>query len=131
MKGDAEAKSDAELDRAASSRVSPPGNEDLLFVPQSPDTQRERRSAAAVSLISSAANDHDVAEAAKTLRNSEGLETVKFPKPSFSRMATGLFVHAVVTMTSGKLSPFTSRDVICSPPVGAVMPTVCPLPPLR
>jgi hypothetical protein len=36
VKGEAEAKSDAELDRAASSRVSPLGNEDLLALPQSP-----------------------------------------------------------------------------------------------
>ena len=131
MKGKTEAKRNAELDRAASTRVSLLGNEDLPSVRQSPGTLRGRRSAAATSLISSAANVHDVSEAVKALRNSEGLEAVKFPKPSFRRMATGLFVHAVVTMTSGKLSPLTSREVICSPPVGAVIPTVCALPPLK
>jgi hypothetical protein len=67
MKGEAEAKSDAELDRRASSRVISLGNEELLSVRQSPDTQRERRSATAASLISCAANVHEVSEAVKTL----------------------------------------------------------------
>ena len=76
------------------------------------------------SLISSALDAQLVSAAAKALKYLEGLTSVKFPKPSFNRMTIGLFVHAVVTTTSGKLSPFTSRDVICSPPVGAVMPKV-------
>jgi hypothetical protein len=67
MKGEAEAESDAGLGRTARNRLGPPGSEDILSVPQSPDTQRDRRSAAAASLISSAANVHDVSEAAKAL----------------------------------------------------------------
>ena len=66
MKGKAEAKSDAELDRAAGSRISPLGNEDLPSVRQSPGTQRERKSAA-TSLIVSAAKLHDVSESVKAL----------------------------------------------------------------
>lgn len=67
MKGETEGKSDPEPDRRASRRVISLGNEDLRSVRQSPDTQRERRSAAAASLISSAAKVHDVSEAVKAL----------------------------------------------------------------
>jgi hypothetical protein len=67
MKGKTEAKSDAELDRAARSRVDLLGNEDLPSVRKSPGTQREIKSTAASSLISSAANDHVVSEAVKAL----------------------------------------------------------------
>ena len=101
----------------------------LLCDGQLEGTQRERSSA--VSLISSVAAVHEVWESIKAFWNSAGLAGVKFPKPSFKRIATGLSVQAGVTMTSGKLSPFTSRDMICNPPLGAVMPTICPAPPLR
>ena len=83
------------------------------------------------SLISSAASVQDVPEPSKAPRNSDRLELVKFPRPSFKRTATGVFDHADVTITSGKLSPFTSREVICSPPVGAVMATLLLGPPLN
>ena len=66
MKGETEAKNDAKLDRGARNRVIPLGGADLVTFRQSPDTQRKRRSAA-VSLISSAANVHDISEAAKAL----------------------------------------------------------------
>jgi len=82
------------------------------------------------SLISSAASVQVAPELLKALRNSDGLELVKFPTPSFKRTATGVFDHADVTITSGKLSPFTSRELICSPPVGAVMATLLLGPPL-
>src|ERR1700724_2124004 len=72
----------------------------------------------------------DSLEVWKAAGNADGSEALKFPRPSFRRTATGRFVHVVVTTTSRKLSPFTSRDVIWSPPVGAVMPRVCRDPPL-
>jgi hypothetical protein len=67
MKGKTEAKRDAELDRTAKSRLAPLGKQDPLSVPESPATQRAKRSAAAASLISFAAGVHDVSGAAKAL----------------------------------------------------------------
>ena len=64
MKDETEAKSGAKVDRGARSRVVPLGGTDLVTFRQSSDTQRKRRSAA-VSLISSAANVHDISEAVK------------------------------------------------------------------
>jgi hypothetical protein len=86
---------------------------------------------ALASLTSSDAAVQQVVGDAKAFGNSEGFEGVKFPKPSFKRMATGWFVHAVVTTTSGKLSPFTSTEAIWRPPAGAVMPTIRPTPALK
>src|SRR6266849_238717 len=87
---------------------------------QSPVGLRERRTAVA-SLVSSVVEAQDFSEGVKAPGNADGLEALKFPCPSFKRSATGWFVHALVTMTSRKLSPFTSRDVIWSPPASAVM----------
>jgi hypothetical protein len=67
MKGEAEARIDAVPDRVAISTVIPLGNKDLRSFWQSPETPRERSSAAAVSLISSVANVHDISEAVKAL----------------------------------------------------------------
>ena len=67
MKGEAEARIDAVPDRAAISAVIPLGNKDLRCFWQSPGTPRERSSAAVASLISSAANVHDISEAEKAL----------------------------------------------------------------
>jgi len=47
MKGETEVKGDAALDRGASARVISLGDKDLLFLRQSPGTQRERRTALA------------------------------------------------------------------------------------
>src|SRR5713101_1117655 len=96
---------------------------------QSPVGLRERRTAVA-SLSSSVVQAQDFSEVVKAPGNADGLEALKFPRPSFSKTATGWFVHAVVMMTSRKSSPFTSRDVSWSPPIGAVIPRVCRDPPL-
>ena len=66
MKGETEVKGDAALDRGASARVISLGDKDLLFLRQSPGTQRERRTALA-SLISSVADVQEVADATKAL----------------------------------------------------------------
>src|SRR5713226_6417488 len=115
--------------RRTSSPVTFRGDENLLPSGQFPVGWRERRTAVA-SLSSSVVQAQDFSEVVKAPGNADGLEALKFPRPSFSKTATGWFVHAVVMMTSRKSSPFTSRDVSWSPPIGAVIPRVCRDPPL-
>ena len=60
--------------------------------------------------------------------NAAASSRANFPWPSFSRTATGRWSSAVLTTTSVKLSPFTSREASRNPPAGAVIPMDCPVP---
>src|ERR1700722_1835345 len=74
-----------------------------------PASNRES-SAAAESRISLLVEASDELESGNAPGNCSGLNSLKLPCPSFNRTATGRLVHAVVTITSGQSSPFTSRE---------------------
>ena len=57
--------------------------------------------------------------------NAEGSEAVKVPAPSLTKTATGQLDPAVVTTTSKKSSPFTSRELRSRPPTGAARSMFC------
>src|ERR1700687_198511 len=80
------------------------------------------------SFIATARAFHSRSTLHTAVETADGASRVNIPCPSFKRTATGRLVHAVVTTTSRKLSPLTSRETICSPPEGAETPMGCPSP---
>ena len=107
------------------SKITPLGSslaaETLWLGLQSPDA----RMIAAASLIWTLAEPQDASYLQTVAGKEVGSCTVKFPCPSFRSTAIGRLSHAVVTIKSRLLSPFTSRDAISRPPTGPVTPTNC------